>query len=96
MGRVQQPMKDAAATKTPAELRARAQELEDRVPPLTAGPRTGDERLALEKAAALRAEADHVEQGTIPGRAGPLDQRVREVIDNEVPPRPAPTWPASG
>ncbi|GES27964.1 hypothetical protein AB0G60_02420 [Streptomyces angustmyceticus] len=46
---------------TPAELRARATELEDRVSPATAGPRTDDERMWLEKAAALRAEADRLE-----------------------------------
>ncbi|MFG3244189.1 hypothetical protein [Streptomyces sp. NPDC048157] len=43
---------------TPDELRARATELESRVPPVTAGPPTDDERMWLEKAAALRAEAD--------------------------------------
>lgn len=46
---------------TPAELRARATELESRVPPIQAGPRTDDERMWLEKAAALREEADRVE-----------------------------------
>lgn len=46
---------------TPAEMRARAAELESRVPPVTAGPRTDDERMWLEKAAALRAEADHAD-----------------------------------
>lgn len=40
------------------ELRARADELEQRVPPIHAGPRTDNERMWLEKAAALRAEAD--------------------------------------
>jgi hypothetical protein len=47
---------------TPSELRARADELESRVPPAHAGPRTDDERMWLEKAAALRAEADQVEE----------------------------------
>lgn len=46
---------------TPSELRARAAELESRVSPVTAGPRTGDERMWLEKAAALRSEADQRE-----------------------------------
>lgn len=46
---------------TPAELTACAQELENRVPPATAGPRTDDERVWLEKAAALRSEADAME-----------------------------------
>jgi len=46
---------------TPTELRARANELESRVPPVTAGPRTDDERMWLEKATALRAEADQIE-----------------------------------
>ncbi|GAA4824270.1 hypothetical protein [Streptomyces ziwulingensis] len=47
---------------TPAELRVRADELENRVPPATAGPRTDDERMWLEKAAALRTEADQQEE----------------------------------
>ncbi|MEV4975499.1 hypothetical protein [Streptomyces scopuliridis] len=46
---------------TPAGLRARANELENRVPPLTAGPRTDDERMWLEKATALHAEADQLD-----------------------------------
>ena len=46
---------------TPDELRARAAELETRVPPVTAGPRTDDERMWLEKAIALREEADRLE-----------------------------------
>ncbi|WP_394436259.1 hypothetical protein [Streptomyces sp. SGAir0957] len=46
------------------ELRARAAELEARVPPVTAGPRTDDERMWLEKAAALRAEADQLDAAT--------------------------------
>jgi hypothetical protein len=50
---------------TAAELRARAVELEDRVPPTAAGPRTDDERMWLEKAAALRREADQMKG---PGR----------------------------
>jgi hypothetical protein len=47
---------------TPSELRARAAELESCVPPITAGPRTDDERMWLEKATALRAEADQAER----------------------------------
>lgn len=47
---------------SPTELRARAAELEQRVPPIHAGPRTDDERMWLEKAAALRAEADRAEE----------------------------------
>lgn len=46
---------------TPTELRARAAELESRAHPVTAGPRTDDERMFLEKAAALREEADRLE-----------------------------------
>ncbi|AKZ60810.1 hypothetical protein SAM23877_p101 (plasmid) [Streptomyces ambofaciens ATCC 23877] len=46
---------------TPTELRTRAAELENRVPPVTAGPRTDDERMWLEKAAALRDEADQLD-----------------------------------
>lgn len=45
----------------PTELRARAAELEQRVPPAHAGPRTDDERMWLEKAAALRTEADRLD-----------------------------------
>jgi hypothetical protein len=45
----------------PTKLRARAAELESRVPPVIAGPRTDDERMWLEKAAALRAEADRLD-----------------------------------
>jgi len=33
---------------TPAKMRARADELESRVPPVDAGPRTDDERVAGE------------------------------------------------
>ncbi|MFE3121866.1 hypothetical protein ACFXHD_00405 [Streptomyces hydrogenans] len=44
----------------PAELGAHATELEGRVPPATVGSGTDDERLLLEKAAALHA-ADHAE-----------------------------------
>lgn len=51
------------------ELRARAAELEQRVPPVHAGPRTDDERMWLEKAAALRAEADRLDA------AGPDDEQ---------------------
>ncbi|MFE1451892.1 hypothetical protein [Streptomyces olivaceoviridis] len=52
---------------TPSELRARAAELEQRVPPITAGPRTDDERMWLEKAAALRTEADRAEGDVFAG-----------------------------
>ncbi|MGW0877163.1 hypothetical protein ACWD3Z_42895 [Streptomyces sp. NPDC002740] len=47
---------------TAPELRARAIELEGRVPPIAAGPRTDDECMWLEKAAALRREADRLER----------------------------------
>lgn len=70
---------------SPGDLRARSQELESRVPPVTAGPRSQDERMFLEKAAALRAEADELEQTAVPGTKGSLRQRVTEVIENEVP-----------
>ncbi len=46
---------------SPTELRSRAAGLEQRVPPILAGPRTDDERMWLEKAAGLRAEADQIE-----------------------------------
>lgn len=46
---------------TADELRTRAAELEARVPPAIAGPRTDDERMLLEKAAALRADADQLD-----------------------------------
>lgn len=52
---------------SPDELRARATELENRVPPVTAGPRTDDERMWLEKATALRAEADQAEGDVFAG-----------------------------
>ncbi|MFI1226020.1 MULTISPECIES: hypothetical protein [unclassified Streptomyces] len=70
---------------TPAELRARADELEDRISPLIAGPRTDDERLFGEKAAALREEADRLEAEEVPGTVGTLAQRISDVIANEVP-----------
>ncbi|MFJ4880177.1 hypothetical protein ACIP93_33885 [Streptomyces sp. NPDC088745] len=50
----------------PGALRARAAELENRVAPATAGPRTDDEHLLLEKAAALRAEADALDSASLP------------------------------
>ncbi|WP_405444628.1 hypothetical protein [Streptomyces erythrochromogenes] len=55
-----------------AALRTRATELEERVPPTAAGPRTDDERMFLEKAAALRAEADLLESSdnATPSRRG--------------------------
>ncbi|MFI2906719.1 hypothetical protein ACG2OD_00395 [Streptomyces sp. PDY-4] len=62
-------------------LLAEAKELEDRVPPLAAGPRTEHERLMLERAAELRRRADDY----VPGSSGPLRQRLVEVIENEVP-----------
>ncbi|MEU2354558.1 hypothetical protein ABZ599_16575 [Streptomyces misionensis] len=67
---------------SPAELRARAADLESRVPPVAAGPRTDDERMLLEKAEALRTEADLLET---PGASGTLQERVSEVVENEVP-----------
>lgn len=42
------------------ELLIRAAELEERVPPLKAGPRTDDERMFLEKAAELRSRAERL------------------------------------
>ncbi|MEU9349003.1 hypothetical protein AB0D74_48185 [Streptomyces sp. NPDC048278] len=51
----------------PIDLRARAAELEQRVPPIHAGPRTDEERMWLEKAAALRAEADRAEGDVFAG-----------------------------
>ncbi|MFJ5143020.1 hypothetical protein [Streptomyces sp. NPDC088707] len=53
---------EGAGAPDPAALRARAAELDSRVPPADAGPRTDDERMWLEKAAALRAEADQAER----------------------------------
>ncbi|MGX5183405.1 GntR family transcriptional regulator [Streptomyces avermitilis] len=73
---------EGSTMSSPAELRARAADLESRVPPVAAGPRTDDERMLLEKAAALRTEADRLE---IPGASGTLQERVTEVIENEVP-----------
>ncbi|MFF4188494.1 hypothetical protein ACFYZ9_35375 [Streptomyces sp. NPDC001691] len=70
---------------TPAELRARATELETRIPPATAGPRTDDERMFAEKAAALREEADRVESEAVPGTTGTLPERIGDVLANEVP-----------
>lgn len=55
---------------TPDELRARAAELEQRVPPIEAGPRTDMERVFLEKAAALRSTARLMEADTTAARAG--------------------------
>lgn len=46
---------------TSEELRARALELENRVPPIHFGPHTDDERMQLEKAAGLRAEAERLD-----------------------------------
>ncbi|MGW6202225.1 hypothetical protein ACWF9B_01010 [Streptomyces sp. NPDC055089] len=70
---------------TPAELRSRAADLEARVPPAVAGPRTDDERMFAEKAAALRTEADRLEAETVPGTTGTLAERISDVIANEVP-----------
>lgn len=61
---------------TPTELRTRAAELESRVPPIDAGPRTDDERMWLEKATALRQEADRLEAAE---RAG---QAINDGLDN--------------
>ncbi len=57
---------------TPSELRARATALENRVPPIHAGPRTDDERMWLEKAAALRAEADQIGEQEEDDEPGPV------------------------
>lgn len=46
---------------TAQELRNRAARYEQWVKPLAAGPRTDDERMWLEKATALRAEADRLD-----------------------------------
>ncbi|MFF8618634.1 hypothetical protein [Streptomyces sp. NPDC015350] len=62
-------------------LLAEALELESRVPPLVAGPRTEHERLMLERAAELRRRADAYVSGT----SGALRERLAEVIENEVP-----------
>lgn len=70
---------------TPAELRARAAELEDRVSPATVGPWTDDERLWLEKAAALRAEADRAEVAEQAGRA--VDQGLAKLFTRLGPPQ---------
>lgn len=51
----------------PADLRERAIELERRVPPIIARPRTDDEHMWLEKAAALRAEAGKLDAPTRTG-----------------------------
>ncbi|MFF3730905.1 hypothetical protein ACFYXM_11430 [Streptomyces sp. NPDC002476] len=59
--------------------------MEARVPPAAAGPRTDDEHMFLEKAAALRTEADRLEAETVPGTTGTLAERISDVIANEVP-----------
>ncbi|MFJ3899817.1 hypothetical protein [Streptomyces sp. NPDC090083] len=61
-------------------LLTEAQDLEDRVPPLAAGPRTEHERLMLERAAELRRRADDY----VPGSSGALRQRLVEVIENGI------------
>ncbi|WP_411146892.1 hypothetical protein [Streptomyces sp. x-80] len=66
---------------SPNELRARAAELENRVSPVDAGPLPDDERMFLEKAAALRAEADRLDTETLPGTIDTLQQRVSEVLN---------------
>lgn len=58
----------------PGELRVRAAELESRVPPASAGPRIDDERMFLEKSAALRAEADRAEHPDVSPRAPEEDE----------------------
>lgn len=70
---------------SPAELRERAAELEARIPPADAGPRTDNERMFAEKATALRAEADRLEAEAVPGTTGTLAERISDVIANEVP-----------
>ncbi|MEV7466083.1 hypothetical protein AB0O20_06160 [Streptomyces kronopolitis] len=65
----------------PTELRARAAELESRVSPVIAGPRTDDERMWLEKATALRLEAAwrEVQEGLVL-LAAPLADQVRDLL----------------
>ncbi|MFE3608346.1 hypothetical protein [Streptomyces goshikiensis] len=76
-------MSDKTTTTGPATLRERAASLEGRVPPAAAGPRTDDERMLLEKAAALRAQADLLEQqANIAAAAG--TEVLREQIDRAV------------
>ncbi|MER6684596.1 hypothetical protein [Streptomyces olivaceoviridis] len=70
---------------SPAELRERAAELEARIPPAGAGPRTDNERMFAEKATALRREADRLEAEAVPGTAGTLAERISDAIANEVP-----------
>lgn len=70
---------------SPAELRQRAAELEARIAPAAAGPRTDDERMFAEKAAELRVEADRLEAEAVPGTTGALAERISDVIANEVP-----------
>ncbi|BCK73990.1 hypothetical protein Srufu_079430 (plasmid) [Streptomyces libani subsp. rufus] len=66
---------------TPTELRARAAELESRAHPATAGPRTDDERMFLEKAAALRLEAAWCDvQENLVLLAAPTADRVRDLL----------------
>ncbi|MFJ3950342.1 hypothetical protein ACIPXV_09755 [Streptomyces libani] len=64
---------------TPDKMRARATELESRARPLLAGPRTDDERMWLEKAAALRAEADRLE-GETEKPANTVDQGLSNLF----------------
>jgi hypothetical protein len=64
---------------TPTELRARAAELESRVSPITAGPRTDDERMWLEKAGELRAQAERLESDPVPGTGGTPQHLVTKV-----------------
>ncbi|GAA2295023.1 hypothetical protein GCM10010234_40960 [Streptomyces hawaiiensis] len=45
----------------PSEFRSRAEELDSRVPPTTAAPRTDDERIGLDKARELQREAHPLE-----------------------------------
>ncbi|MFJ2745354.1 hypothetical protein ACIO3O_37485 [Streptomyces sp. NPDC087440] len=59
-------------------LRTRAAELESRVPPATAGPRTDDEHLFLEKAAALRAEANALDAAASCGHEALLGHQEPE------------------
>ncbi|MFF7411687.1 hypothetical protein [Streptomyces lydicus] len=77
---------------TPTELRARAAELESRARPLIAGPRTDDERMWLEKAAALRLEAAWREvQENLVLLAAPLADQARDLLKTAMDARDAET-----
>ncbi|MFD0352916.1 hypothetical protein ACFVHW_04090 [Streptomyces sp. NPDC127110] len=69
---------EPAATRpaTGSGLLERAAELEARVPPLSAGPRTDDERAILEKAADLRAEHARQQHEAATAAADPDERRT--------------------